>query len=457
MADRESMHEHWSSRLTFLLAAIGFAVGLGNIWKFPYVAGQNGGSAFVIIYLVVIFCIGAPLVAAELMIGRRGGMSPVPSLRKVAAEAGASRHWGLVGVIALLATFMILTFYTVVAGWAADYLFRALIGAFRDITAEQSAEMFNGLLATPWRLAFWQIVIVAVTVFISSRGITRGIERASLILMPMLFAILVLLAIYGMTTGGFDEAARFLLEPDFSEVRPNTVLVAIGQAFFSVGVAMGGMMTYGAYLPKDIHVMRSSLIIVSADTLVALVAGLAIFPIVFGFGLSPAEGTGLVFLTLPIAFGTMPFGGIIAVLFFVLLVAAALTSTLANLEPLVSWAEERKGVSRQRATVVAGILILAVGSGSVLSFNHWSDFHPLGFMTVFENMTVYDATDYIASNVLLPLGGMLTAIFAGWFMTRDAARDELGIRRLAVFRIWRFLIRYVAPAAIGLMLITVLR
>jgi NSS family neurotransmitter:Na+ symporter len=451
------MHEHWSSRLTFLLAAIGFAVGLGNIWKFPYVAGQNGGSAFVIIYLVVVFCIGAPLVAAELMIGRRGGMSPVPSLRRVAAEAGASRHWGLVGVIALLATFMILTFYTVVAGWAADYLFRALIGAFRGITAEQSTEMFNGLLATPWRLAFWQIVIVAVTVFISSRGIARGIERASLILMPMLFAILVLLAIYGMTTGGFAEAARFMLEPDFSEVGPNTVLVAIGQAFFSVGVAMGGMMTYGAYLPKDIHVMRSSLIIVSADTLVALVAGLAIFPIVFGFGLSPAEGTGLVFLTLPIAFGTMPFGGIIAVLFFVLLVAAALTSTLANLEPLVSWAEERKGVSRQRATVVAGILILAVGSGSVLSFNHWSDFHPLGFMTVFENMTIYDATDYIASNVLLPLGGMLTAVFAGWFMTRDAAREELGIRRLAVFRIWRFLIRYVAPVAIGLMLVAVLR
>jgi NSS family neurotransmitter:Na+ symporter len=451
------MHEHWSSRLTFLLAAIGFAVGLGNIWKFPYVAGQNGGSAFVIIYLVVVYGIGAPLVAAELMIGRRGGMSPIPTLRKVAAEAGASRHWGLVGAIAMLATFMILTFYTVIAGWAADYLFMAFVGGFRGISAEQSGEMFNELLATPWRLALWQVVIVAVTILISSRGITRGIERASLILMPMLFAILLILAIYGMTTGGFAEAARFMLEPDFSEVGPDTVLVAIGQAFFSVGVAMGGMMTYGAYLPKDIHVMRSSLIIVSADTLVALVAGFAIFPIVFGFGLSPAEGTGLVFLTLPIAFGTMPYGGVIAVLFFVLLVAAALTSTLANLEPLVSWAEERKGVSRQWATVVAGLLILIVGSGSVLSFNLWSDFHPLGFFTLFQDMTIYDATDYIASNVLLPLGGMLTAVFAGWFMTRDVARDELGIQHLAVFRIWRFLIRYVAPVAIGLMLVAVLR
>jgi NSS family neurotransmitter:Na+ symporter len=265
------------------------------------------------------------------------------------------------------------------------------------------------------------------------------------------------LAVYGMTTGGFAEAARFMLEPDFSEVGPDTVLVAIGQAFFSVGVAMGGMMTYGAYLPKDIHVMRSSLIIVSADTLVALVAGFAIFPIVFGFGLSPAEGTGLVFLTLPIAFGTMPFGGVIAVLFFVLLVAAALTSTLANLEPLVSWAEERKGVSRQWATVAAGALILLIGSGSVLSFNVLSDFHPLGFMAVFQDMTIYDATDYVASNVLLPVGAMLTAVIAGWIMTRDTAQEELGIRHRSVFELWRFLIRYIAPIAIGLLLVAVLR
>lgn len=456
MADQH-VHENWSSRLTFLLAAIGFAVGLGNIWKFPYVAGQNGGSAFVLIYLIVVFCIGAPLVAAELLIGRRGRMSPVPSLRRVAAETGASQHWGGIGVIALLATFMILTFYTVVAGWAADYLFLSLTGAFRGITAEESLAIFNELLATPWRLALWQLVVIAVTVFISSRGITRGIERASLILMPMLFAILVLLAIYGATTGGFAQAARFMLEPDFSEVGPQTVLVAIGQAFFSVGVAMGGMMTYGAYLPKDIHVMKSSLIIVSADTLVALVAGFAIFPIVFGSGLSPAEGTGLVFLTLPIAFGSMPFGGIIAILFFVLLVSAALTSTLANLEPLISWAEERKGANRKRSTLIAGVLIFVVGSGSVLSFNVLSGFHPLGFIGLFEGMTIYDATDYIASNLLLPLGGLLTAVFAGWIVTRGAAREELGVADGMVFRIWRFLIRYVAPIAIGLMLVAVFR
>lgn len=457
MADRESIHEQWSSRLAFLLAAIGFAVGLGNIWKFPYVAGQNGGSAFIVIYLVVVFCIGAPLVAAELMIGRRGGMSPVPTLQKVAAESGAARRWGFVGVIAMIATFLILTFYTVIAGWAADYLFRALTGSFDGMTAGASTEIFEGLLANPWRLAFWQLVIVAVTVFISARGLTRGIERASLILMPMLFAILLILAFYGMTTGGFAEAARFMLQPDFSEVGPDTVLVAIGQAFFSVGVAMGGMMTYGAYLPKHIRIMRSSVIIVSADTLVALVAGFAIFPIVFGFGLSPAEGSGLVFLTLPIAFGTMPYGAVIAILFFVLLVAAALTSTLANLEPLVSWAEEHKGASRKGVTVLAGVLIMALGSGSVLSFNLLSDFHPLGFIATFDGMTIYDATDYIASNLLLPLGGMLTAVFAGWIVTEKVARDGFAARDGWIFRTWHVLIRYVAPVAIGIMLLAVLR
>jgi NSS family neurotransmitter:Na+ symporter len=455
MAGHEPMHEHWSSRLTFLLSAIGFAVGLGNIWRFPYLAGENGGSAFIIVYLLVVFGIGAPLVAAELMIGRRGGMSPVPSMRKLAAESGASARWGLVGVIALVATFLILTFYTLVAGWAADYLFRALFASFRGITAEQSSAMFSDLLATPWRLALWQVVVVAATIYISSRGITRGIERASLILMPMLFAILLLLALYGMTTGSaFTEAARFMLKPDFSKVGPDTVLAAIGQAFFSVGVAMGGMMTYGAYMPKNINVMRSSLIIVSADTTVALVAGFAIFPIVFASGLSPAEGTGLVFVTLPIAFGSMPFGTVVAILFFVLLVAAALTSTIANLEPLVSWAEEQKGTSRKSATVVAALLILIVGSGSVLSFNLLADFHPLGFLELFRDMTIYDVTDYIASNVLLPVGGMLTALFAGWFVTRDAAREELGIGSESAFQLWRFLIRFIAPAAIGMMLVT---
>lgn len=453
MSEHHPAHETWSSRTAFLLSAIGFAVGLGNIWRFPYVAGENGGGAFVLIYLAVIFAIGAPLVAAELMIGRRGRMSPIVSMRNVAREAGASAAWGAVGLVALIATFAILTFYAVVAGWALDYLFRAMLGGFRGLSAEQSRAMFDTLLANPWRLAFWQAVVLGLTAFITSRGVTRGIERASLVLMPMLFAILILLAAYGATTEGFGQAAAFLFAPKFEDVTAMTFLAAIGQAFFSVGVAMGGMMTYGAYLPRTIKPWTSSLLIVSADTFVALVAGLAIFPIVFGSGLTPTEGTGLVFQTLPLAFGAMPFGGVFGVLFFLLLTAAALSSTVANFEPLLSWAEERRGLSRRRAAIFFGALIFTVGSGSVLSFNVLKDFHPLGFIALFETMTIYDATDFIASNVLLPVGAFFTAIFAGWVMSRSMTLEELGLSDGFVFRLWRLLIRYVTPVAIAVLLV----
>jgi NSS family neurotransmitter:Na+ symporter len=448
MSQNPSVHEQWSSRTAFLLSAIGFAVGLGNIWRFPYIAGENGGGAFVLIYLLVVFSIGAPLVAAELLIGRRGGMSPISSMRRVAAEAGAGKAWGFVGGAALVATFAILTFYAVVAGWAMDYLWRSVAGGFKGMTSEQSRAMFDGLLANPWRLALWQGIVLALTAFITSRGLSRGIERAAFVLMPMLFVILIVLAAYSATTDGFRQAVAFLFIPDFSKVTPQTFLVAIGQAFFSVGVAMGGMMTYGAYMPKTIKVASSSLIIVSADTLVALVAGLAIFPIVFANGLAPAEGTGLVFQTLPLAFAAMPFGAVLAVLFFLLLTAAALTSTVANFEPLLSWAEEHRGMKRKTAAIFFGALVFIVGSGSVLSFNLLNDFHPLGVIPLFKDMTIYAATDFIASNILLPLGALFTAVFAGWIMKRAATLEELELSDGVLYGLWRFLIRIVAPVAI---------
>lgn len=453
MSTSPSVHESWSSRAAFLLSAIGFAVGLGNIWRFPYIAGENGGGAFVLIYLGVVFGIGAPLVAAELMIGRRGKMSPISSMRRLAKEANASEAWGLVGAVALVATFAILTFYAVIAGWAMDYFWRSITGGFKGLGAGDSRAMFDELLANPWRLALWQGIALALTAFITSRGLARGIERASFILMPMLFAILIILALYSATTGGFGRAAQFLFTPDFSEVTPRTFLIAIGQAFFSVGVAMGGMMTYGAYMPKNIKVPGSALIIVSADTLVALVAGFAIFPIVFAYGLEPAEGTGLVFQTLPLAFGAMPFGDLFAILFFLLLVSAALTSTIANFEPLLSWAEEHRGIRRKKAAIIFALLIFIVGAGSVLSFNVLRDFHPLGAIALFEDMTIYDATDFIASNLLLPLGAFFTAIFAGWIVSRSSSLEELELSDGLLYRSWRFLIRIVAPLAIGVLFI----
>ncbi|WP_036766311.1 sodium-dependent transporter [Parvularcula oceani] len=447
------VHETWSSRPAFLLSAIGFAVGLGNIWRFPYVAGENGGGAFVLIYLVVLFCIGAPLVAAELLIGRRGDLSPIGSMQRLAREAGASSAWGGVGVLALVATFLILTFYSVVAGWAADYLWRSVFGGFAGIDAAQSRERFDTLLATPWRLALWQAVMLGLAVMIIRRGVSKGIEKAALVLMPMLFLILIVMALYGMTLEGFGDAAAFLFVPDFSRVTAQTFLIAIGQAFFSVGVAMGGMITYGAYMPDRIKIPSSTIIIASADTLVALVAGLAIFPIVFTSGLAPAEGTGLVFQSLPLAFGNMAYGGVIAVAFFLLLVAAALTSMVANLEPLVSWAEEHGGMKRPGAALAFGLAIFGVGIASTLSFNVLSDFHPLGVLPIFEEMTIYGATEFIASNLLLPIGALLTAVFVGWIVKREAAQDELELSGGALFGTWLFLLRFVAPLGILLLIV----
>lgn len=448
-----AVHEKWTSRTTFLLSAIGFAVGLGNIWRFPYIAGENGGGAFVLIYLVVVLCIGAPLVAAELLIGRRGNLSPIGSMRAVAKEAGASPAWAGVGTIALLATFLILTFYSVIAGWAADYLWRSLSGAFGGLDADGSRAMFDSLMASPGRLALWAAVMLGLAVFITRRGVSRGIEIASLSLMPLLFGILILMAIYGTTLEGFGEAVSFLFYPDFTKVTAQTFLIAIGQAFFSVGVAMGGMMTYGAYMPDNIKVPSSTLVIVGADSMVALVAGLAIFPIVFSNGLGPSEGTGLVFQSLPIAFGTMAYGGVIGIAFFILLVAAALTSMVANLEPLVSWAEEHRGLSRSAAAPLIGLAVFVLGMGSVLSFNVLANFHPLAIFPLFEELTIYGATDYIASNILLPLGAMLTAIFAGWIMNRHATRDELDLADGLLFKAWLFLVRFVGPVAIGALMI----
>lgn len=452
MAGPTSVHEHWSGRLVFLLAAIGFAVGLGNIWKFPYIAGENGGGAFVIIYLVVAFVIGVPLVMTELMIGRRAGLSAIGSMRAAAKEAGAPSAWSLVGGLAILATFVILTFYAVVAGWAMDYFVLAIIGAFSGVDQAGSKEMYDNLLTSPLRLMFWQAVVMALVVFITSRGVSRGIEKAVLVLMPMLFALVLLLVGYGAVAGDFERALTFLFMPDFSQVTAQTFLIAVGQAFFSVGVAMAAMMTYGAYLPKHVSIPTSAVIIVGADTGVAILAGLAIFPIVFANGLTPGEGPGLIFQTLPLAFGNMPFGHILGIVFFLMLIAAALTSAIANFEPIVSWVEERQGMARKKGAIIAGVVVYVCGLGSVFSFNALSDYHPLDFIALFEGMTIYTVTDFIVSNIFLPLGALLMAIFAGWVMKKETSNEELGLSGGVAFKLWLFAVRVIAPAALLLML-----
>jgi NSS family neurotransmitter:Na+ symporter len=447
--------ENWSSRLTFLMASVGFAVGLGNIWRFPYVVGENGGSAFVLVYLLFAFGIGVPLVMAEWTIGRRGSgaASASGSVRDVARQAGASPAWGNVGGIAVLAVFMLMLFYTTIAGWTMDYFVRAATGSFDQITGEASKSMFEGLMANPGRLAFWHTVVVVLTVFINSRGLKGGIEKAVNILMPALFVSMLVMVAYSLSIGDVQATVEFLLTPDFSRVTGQTMLMALGQAFFSIGIGMAVMITYGSYLDSSTSIPKNAFIVVGADTLVALLAGFAIFPLVFAHNLDPGEGAGLVFQTLPIAFGDLPGGRVFSSIFFFLLIAAAITSCIGNFAPVVAWTEEKFNVTHSRAAVMAGAVMWLIGLGSVFSFNLLSDFHPLAFIAGFEGMTFYDDLDYVMSNVLLPVGAFLTAIFIGWFASKDGIRQEMGLSDGAAFKTWRFLIRFVVPFAVAVVFI----
>ena len=344
MAGGSGSSEQWSSIWGFLLASVGFAVGMGNIWRFPYVLGENGGSAFLIIYLAFAIGIGLPLLITELTIGRRGKSSASGSIRAVAAESGRSSAWGKVGALGIFCAFVILSYYTVISGWTIDYLVKAASGALEGVDSEQSTSMFAGLLASPGRLLFWNTVVHVLILFIISHGVQTGIERAVKVLMPALFVTLIIMVIYGVFAGDIAAASRFLLEPDFSKITFGTAMLAIGQAFFSIGIAMGGMIVFGSYMPKEFSIPRSATIVIFLDTGVALLAGLAIFPLVFQYGLDPGGGAGLIFQTLPLAFGQMPGGQLLGSIFFILLLSAALSSCLGLAEGVTNWIDEAWGI-----------------------------------------------------------------------------------------------------------------
>ena len=444
----EFVHEHWSSRRAFLLAAVGSAVGLGNIWRFPYITGVNGGGAFVIIYCVCIVIIAVPLLMAELAIGRRGGQSPIRSMQKLATENGRSRFWHSLGWLSVITPTVGLMYYSVVAGWTLDYAVSAMTGAFSGYDAERSGEGFAAMTANPVRMMFWQGMFFVLTIVIVAGGVRRGLEKAITYLMPGLALILVALVVYAAVTADFSRALQFMFKPDFSQVTSSTILMAIGQAFFSVNVAVGALITYGAYIPRQVSIPRVSVIIAFADTGVALMMGLIIFPLVFSYGLQAGEGPGLVFITLPIAFGQMPLGVIFGALFFLLMAIAALTSSIGMLEPAVSWLEEHKGFRRVPVAIVTGTCIWLFGLAALFSFNILAGFTPLDHFPLFEGKRIFDLMDFVTANVLIPSGGLLIALFAGWMMTRDSIRAELGLDNATALLIWRLLVRIVAPLAI---------
>lgn len=441
-------HETWSSRLTFLLAAVGAAIGLGNIWKFPYIMGENGGSAFVLVYLLCIAFVAIPILIAEILLGRRGRQSPPNAVALVAKQEGRSTRWSVAGWLGIISAYLILTYYSVIAGWATAYIFKAASGVFRGQDAATIGALFSDLQASPGAMTFWHGLFMLIAMVILIRGLREGIEKTVRVLMPLLLVLMLLLALYAALEGDMAAGLNFMFAFDFSAITPGVVLMAIGHAFFSVGVAMGLMLGFGAYLGRDVSIAGSAVVISVLDTVVALLAGIAIFPLVFANGLDPAEGPGLIFVTLPIAFGNMTGGLIFGVMFFVLLFFAALTSVIGVMDPIIAWAEEHKGINRRLATVLMCSSAFVLGLGSVYSFNHLADWHPLGFIERFDSLNLYELIDYATANVMMPLGGLLLAVFVGWRMSRESVLDELNTRSFWFFRAWYWLLRWVVPASI---------
>jgi neurotransmitter:Na+ symporter, NSS family len=432
---------HWSSRFAFLMASVGFAVGLGNIWRFPYVTGENGGGAFVLIYLACAVGIGVPILMAELFIGRRGQGMPTKAMAAVARESQRSENWRIVGAMGLLAAYTIEVVYAGVVGWVLWYLYKAVTTGFVGVDATMAEATFSGVLQDNIGMLFWTLVGLAITGFIIYSGVKDGIERAVSVMMPLMFLLLAGLAVYNVFAGGFGEAVAWLFTPDFSKIGPATVLAAIGQAFFSIGVAMAGMMTYGSYLPRSISITQSVLIIVVADTMVALLAGLVIFPAVFNNGLDPAAGAGLIFQTLPVAFAQMPGGYVFSILFFLMLSVAGITSMVGLVESVNAWVEGRFNISRHRSAMIV------VGSVAVLSIVSLMSYNVIGDVSM-GGRNFNDVMDYFSNQVLLPLGGLLIAVFAGWVVKSEASRDELASLGPRGFALWHFTIRFVVPPAV---------
>jgi NSS family neurotransmitter:Na+ symporter len=442
-ANRDS----WSGRTGFILATVGSAVGIGSIWKFPYEVGANGGSAFVLLYLLGLMFVVIPLMLAEFAIGRRGGGDAVTSIARVAAQHAAGRHWALAGWLGVVTGFLILSFYSVIGGWTIAYAVDTLATGLQGGDIQESRARYEAFLASPWQIAGYHAVFMTATAVIVARGISGGIEKAVTVLMPVLGALLLALAVYSAIEGDVAATLNFLFRLDAQKLTLNVALEAVGLGFFSIGVGMCLMITYAAYSGREIKLVSVALISVAADTAISLLAGFTVFPIVFANGLDPASGPGLVFVTLPIAFARMPFGTPAAAAFFALLFVAALASAISMLEVVVAMLSPRTGWTRPRVAAIAAAACFCAGIATVLSFNLLADWHPLASITAFRSATMFDLLDYATSNLLLPLGGLVISLFSGWAIPEDVMRDELGLSPAGLLAL-RSTLRYIVPAGI---------
>ena len=442
----EHKNEHFGSKIGAIAALAGSAIGLGNIWKFPYITGENGGAAFILIYILCICFIGIPIMLAEFAIGRRGGKDVYGTFKTLAPGT----KWSAFSIITVCTAAVILSYYGTIAGWTMEYMCLSLTDTFNNATPESVESVFTNFTTNPIKPVIWQLAFMALTGAIIVFGVKKGIERCSKIMMPVLFIIIIFMSIRSLTLNEHSiEGLKFLFWPDLSAVNSKTVLMAMGQAFFSLSVGMGIIMTYAAYVPKNEDIHNMSYKVVISDTSMAILSGIAILPATFAFGMTPNAGPGLVFLTLPQAFAQMPLGQVWSFLFFILLIIAALTSSISLLEVVVAYMINELKMKRTTATVISAVLIGILGIFTTLAFG------PLKHITLF-GMNIFDIMDYTASNILLPLGGMLICYFAGFVLGHDSLRDELtngNTIKVKLFGIYFFIMRYIAPIAIILLML----
>ncbi|MFT5578659.1 MAG: NSS family neurotransmitter:Na+ symporter [Paraglaciecola psychrophila] len=440
-----SKRGQWSSRFTFILAATGSAVGLGNIWKFPYITGEYGGGAFVLVYICCIALVGIPMVMAEIMIGRSGRSSPSDSFKALSEQHQLSPHWSAAGGIGVFAAFLVLSFYSVIGGWSIAYLKHALFGGFSGSDAAGIDTLFTELVNDPVTVIGWHTVFILLAVVVVAKGVNKGIEKTVSLLMPAMFVLLLLLVAYAATTPGFGQSLQFLFSFDASKLTAEGVLQALGHAFFTLSLGMAIMLAYGSYLGDDVSITRTAIAVSMLDTLVALLAGIAIFSVVFSNDLVASAGPGLVFQTLPLAFGQMPAGQLLSIFFFVMLLFAAWSSAISITEPSVAQLIQRFNISRVRATVLVTLGAWSLGVVAALSFS------VLSVVQLLER-SIFDFLDYITTNIMIPLGCMVTALFCGWALPRASSQQALGLSD-GPFKLWLFLMRYITPVLIAIVFI----
>ncbi|EOD01558.1 sodium-dependent transporter [Caldisalinibacter kiritimatiensis] len=437
--------DSFASKLGIIAAAAGSAIGLGNIWKFPYIVGENGGGAFLIVYLFCIAIIGLPVMLSEFLIGRKAQKNAIGAFKSI--KPGSP--WYLTGIAGVASAFIILSFYSVVAGWVFSYISRSVTGTLIKVAPDQLGGYFDGLISGVVEPIFWQFIVMFLTAFIIVRGIKEGIEKYSKILMPILLGLLVVLMIRSVTLEGASKGLEFLFKPDFSSLKATGVLEALGHAFFSLSLGMGTMITYGSYIKKDENLGTTALQVTIADTAIALMAGIVIFPAVFAYGFPTDSGPSLIFITLPAVFQSMPLGGFFQALFFILVGIASLTSTISILEVVVAFFTEEFNIPRKKATILIAGIIFIIGIPSALSFGALSEFKIFG-------KTYFDIFDFTASNVLLPLGGLLISLFVGWAWGIKQALKEAtneGTVRLPLSGAYGFITKYLAPVGISIILL----